>query len=465
VIEDQGMGKTIERIEITVDQAVALAVDWMKQGRFADAERICRAALDLEPDNAAALHYLGILAHKRGSNEEALGLIRQSLERSPLQPDWYSNLGIVLQNNAQFEAAMEAFSRAIALSPAHANAHNNLGVLQKLYGRFEEAEASYRAAIAADPNHPDVYHNLAVVFERTGRMQDALEAHCKHITLRPRQPDAHRHLAIAYAILGEHEKAVAVCEEWVRNCPDDPRARHALAAHSGRDVPLRAANDYVEAVFDDFAESFEAKLARLEYRAPTLVGDAVAAAVPAPQRTLDVLDLGCGTGLCGPLLAPFARRLVGVDLSQGMMNYAREKQVYDELVHAELTAYLQQQPPASVDVIVTADTLVYFGALEPVAAAAAAALRPGGVLVFTVEEATQPEHAAAYVLQRHGRYAHGESYVSRVLTDAGLRPHIGRGELRFESGLPVAGLVVRAVKPAAAGIVTPAGVSIGEHRA
>jgi predicted TPR repeat methyltransferase len=459
------MDGTMKRIEITVDQAVALAVDWMKEGRYRDAERICGAMLELEPDNPAALHYSGILAHHRGDAERALALIRESLERSPHQPDWYSNLGIVLQANSQFEAAMEAFRRAIALNPEHANAHNNLGVLHKLYGQYEEAERSYRRVIALNPDHPDVYHNLAVVLDHMGRLQDALEAHCKHITLRPKQSDAHRYLALAYSIIGEHEKAVAVCEEWVRNCPDDPRARHALAAHSGRDVPPRATNDYVETVFDNFAEGFEAKLARLEYRAPTLVGDAVAAAVPAADRSLDVLDLGCGTGLCGPLLAPFARRLIGVDLSQGMLNYAREKQAYDDLVHAELTAYLEQQPAASVDVIVTADTLVYFGALEAVASAAAAALRPNGILVFTVEEATEPEFVSTYSLRPHGRYTHGEPYVRRVLTDVGLQPHIERGELRLESGLPVAGLVVRAAKPAAADAATPAGVSIGEHRA
>jgi len=459
------MGETTKRIEITVDQAVALAVDLMKQGRFSDAEQICASMLELEPDNAAALHYSGILAHQRGDRDRALALIGQSLERSPLQPDWYSNLGIVLQANGQFEGAMEAFRRAIALNPDHANAHNNLGVLHKLYGRYDEAEASYRTVIALNPNHPDVYHNLAVVLDLMGRLQEALEAHCKHITLRPKQSDAHRYLALAYSIIGEHEKAVAVCEEWVRHCPDDPRARHALAAHSGRDVPVRATNEYVETVFDNFAEGFEAKLARLEYRAPTLVGEAVAAAVPPANRSLDVLDLGCGTGLCGPLLAPFARRLVGVDLSQGMLNYAQEKQVYDELVRAELTEYLQQQPAASVDVIVTADTLVYFGALEAVATAAAAALRPNGVLVFTVEESIEPQFASTYSLRPHGRYTHGEPYVRRVLADAGLQPHIERGELRLESGLPVAGLVVRAAKPAAADAVTPAGASIGEHRA
>jgi predicted TPR repeat methyltransferase len=146
------------------------------------------------------------------------------------------------------------------------------------------------------------------------------------------------------------------------------------------------------------------------------------------------------------LLAPFARRLIGVDLSPGMLKLAGEKQVYDELTHAELTEYLGQHPDR-FDVIVTADTLVYFGALEAVASAASAALRPGGMLVFTVEEATAPELAASHSLRPHGRYTHGAGYVQQVLTDAGLVPHIERADLRLESGIPVPGLVVRAAKP------------------
>jgi predicted TPR repeat methyltransferase len=462
LIKDTDADPPSKRVEITVDEAMAIAVDCMKQGRFSEADAICRAMLELEPGHPDALHYSGVLAHRRGDNEAAIALIRQSLERVPEQPDWYSNLGIVLQANGQLEAAMEAFRRAIVLNPAHENAHNNLGVLQRLFGRLEEAEASYRAVIALNPNHPDVYHNLAVVLDQTGRAPEALTAYCKAITLRPAHPEAHRHLALAYSVIGEPQKAIAVCEEWVRNNPDDPRARHALAAYSGRDVPPRASDEYVQKVFDDFADSFEAKLARLEYRAPALVGDALAGAVTVADRSLDVLDVGCGTGLCGPLLAPFARRLVGVDLSAGMLNLAREKQVYDELTQAELTEYLQVHRD-QFDVIVTADTLVYFGALEPVATAAAASLRPGGVLVFTVEEATEPDLAASYALRPHGRYTHGAEYVRRLLLDAGLDPHIGRGELRLESGLPVAGLVVRAAKPGAAGTVADAGVAIGEH--
>ena len=116
------------------------------------------------------------------------------------------------------------------------------------------------------------------------------------------------------------------------------------------------------------------------------------------SKSLDVLDAGCGTGLCGPLIAPYARRLVGVDLSARMLAQARARNVYDELFKGELTAYLRDSAGA-FDVIVSADTLVYFGPLEDVVAAAADALRPGGRLIFTVEELIGAGSDAGYAHQ------------------------------------------------------------------
>jgi predicted TPR repeat methyltransferase len=215
-------------------------------------------------------------------------------------------------------------------------------------------------------------------------------------------------------------------------------------------VPARASDAYVESVFDGFAAGFESRLAQLAYRAPSLVAAMVQDAGVEPSKSLDVLDMGCGTGLCGVLVAPYARRLVGVDLSGGMLALAREKKVYDELVKGELTAYLHDAN-GSFDLIVSADTLCYFGALGEVVAAAARVLRPGGMFVFTLEELDDDAAAPAeFRLIPQGRYSHARAYVEHVLTQAKLRPHIVRAELRMEGGLPVAGLVVRAAKAAGA---------------
>lgn len=438
------MAMTEKRIEITIEDAVPIGIEFLMHGQVRDAEVLFGKILEIAPRQPEALHYSGVIAHKYGRTDEAIALVRQSLEIAPDQPDWHSNLGILLENAGRGEEAIEEFERALALRPTHANAHNNLGVLRRLYGRLTEAEESYRAAIAIDPEHADAYRNLAIVLDQTGRTRDALVAYCTAITLEPYNPEARRLLAMAYCTIGARDKAVEVCEEWIRQSPDDPVGRHTLAACSQDNVPDRASDAFVARAFDAFAETFEAKLTRLEYKAPEIVVAALRDTGTAPAGTLDVVDAGCGTGWCGALLAPFARRLVGVDLSTGMLAHARSKNVYDELVHAELTSYLAAHREA-FDVIVSADTLVYFGDLEPVASAASSALRPGGWLIFTVEEAEQGTET--FRLEVHGRYNHAAAYVERVMTSAGLLPDIGRAILRKESGQPVHGLVVRASRP------------------
>jgi predicted TPR repeat methyltransferase len=382
-----------------------------------------------------------VLAHQQGQGDDAVVLIERSLDLEPERADWYSNLGIVLQDRLELDAAAAAYRRAIAVDPSHANAHSNLGVVLRAKGEPAEAEAAYREAIRIDPGHCDAYHNLGVLLNAQKRPREAALCFSKIITLRPKHPEARRLLALAHCTLGEVDKAVEIFEEWLGEDPHDPIARHMLAACSGRDVPPRASDAFVEQTFDSFAASFDSKLAKLLYRAPALVAEMLRQAGAAPSRSLDVLDAGCGTGLCGPLLAPYSRRLVGVDLSEGMLAQARARDIYDELRRSELTAYLTGCD-REFDVVVSADTLVYFGPLDAVAVAAERALRPGGRLVFTVEELD----GAGYSLAASGRYRHAREYVSAVLADAGFHPEIVPAELRLEGGEPVPGLVALGTK-------------------
>jgi predicted TPR repeat methyltransferase len=415
-----------------------------QRGQIAEAEAVYREVLVVEPDNACAVHFAGMAAHQLGRSAEGIEAMRRSLALAPDSADWHNNLGLVLQESGDLDGAVQMYRRAIELDDRHANALSNLGVLLRATGHPAEAEASYRKAIEADPDHIDAWSNLGILLNGLKRSHESVMCFCRVITLRPKHPEARRLLALAHCALGEVDKAAAIFSEWLEQDPDDPIARHMLAACTGTGAPERASDAYVEQTFDSFARSFESKLARLSYRAPALVSAVVDDAGLERAKQLDVLDAGCGTGLCGPMLAPYAKRLVGVDLSAGMLAQAAATQVYDELLHGELTAYLRGQRGA-FDVIVSADTLVYFGPLEAVAEAASAALRPGGLFVFTVEHATA-ESASDFNLETNGRYTHTRPYVERVLSANGFEIDIGCADLRMESGLPVAGLVVRARK-------------------
>ena len=427
--------------ELTLEEAIAVAILLQKNEQLAEAATLYRAIFETAPDNPNALHYAGVLTHKQGRSEESLALMARSLALVPDCADWHSNLGIALQEQGKFDDAIGAYRRALALDPAHANAHSNLGVLLRVTGRPDEAEKEYRAAIHFDHEHIDAYTNLGVLLTSLQRNEEAVACFCKAITLRPKHRETRRLLALAHCMIGEVDKAVQIFEEWLAEDPGDPIATHMLAACTGRDVPRRASDRFVAATFDRFAASFEAKLASLGYRAPSLVAATLKESVPEPAKTMEALDAGCGTGLCGALIAPYARRLTGVDLSAGMLDRAREKNVYDALVEAELTAFLREAR-AAFDLVVSADALVYFGALEDVVAAAAEALRPGGFLIFTLEDAAGAEAPLGYRLELHGRYSHARAYVERLLADAGLAFRITEAELRMESGTPVAGLVV-----------------------
>jgi len=321
-------------------------------------------------------------------------------------------------------------------------------VLLRAIGKPSEAEAAYRRAIQLDSDHIDVYTNLGILLNGLKRTEEAAACFSKVITLRPRHTEARRLLALAHCTLGEIGEAANIFEKWLEEEPEDPIALHMLAACTGRDVPVRVSNEFVERTFDSFASSFESKLERLSYRAPALIAAMVGELALEASNNLDVLDAGCGTGLCGPLIAPYSRRLVGVDLSEGMLAHAKDKNVYDALVKAELTEYLRDNREA-FDLIVSADTLVYFGDLKGVLAAVTEALRPNGFLVFTLEHAVRGEPDLDYRLEFHGRYSHARAYVERILTVVGLQPKIAPAELRMEAGVPVAGLVVRATKSVA----------------
>jgi predicted TPR repeat methyltransferase len=435
--------------ELTLEEAVAFAILLQKNEQLVEAHEVYRRVLETAPDHPRALHYAGVLAHQQGRNDEALALIERSLALAPDQADWYSNLGIVLQSGDRLGRAIDSYRRAIAIDPSHANAHNNLGVLLRATGQPVEAEAAYRAAIRLNPEHIDAYTNLGILLNGLKRTEEAAACYCKVITLRPKHREARKLLALAHCTLGEVDKAVDIFEQWLEEEPGDPIARHMLAACTGRDVPERASNGFVEKTFDGFAASFESKLARLSYRAPALVAAMLEDSGLEHSHRLDVLDAGCGTGLCGALVAPFARRLVGVDLSEGMLAHAKDKNVYHALIKAELTGYLRDNNEA-FDLIVSADALVYFGDLTGVIAAFAGALRPDGLLVFTLEQAVEDSVRVDYHLELHGRYSHGRAYVERLLTFSGLQSTIVQAELRTEAGAPVPGLVIRAAKPVSA---------------
>jgi len=432
----------------TLADRLAMAMKTHREGRTEEAARDYRAILAAAPDHVDALHFLGVAEHQLGNSEKALGHLGRALTLAPDHPDARNNRGNVWKQLGRLDEAEADYRRALSLRPEDANAWNNLGTVLRQRGSVEEAVATFRRVIALKPDHAAAWQNLGNALGELDRLDEALDAHREAMRLAPQSPDSHRHLGAMLYASGRIEEATEIYKRWLALFPDDPRARHFVASCTGEAVPGRAPDDYVRAEFDAFAATFDDSLTRLEYRAPALVAEEVAR-VFGTQSSLDVLDAGCGTGLCGPLLRPFARHLAGVDLSAPMIDLARKRQVYDALVVGELTAYLRGHA-AACDLIVSADTLVYFGELGEVIAAAAGALRPAGGLVFTVERAADGVAPAGYRINPHGRYSHAHGYLLRILGEAGFVDAVAtQVSLRKEASKWVDGYRVSARLPVA----------------
>jgi len=381
-----------------------------QQGRIAAAESIYLDLLRARADDVDALHYLGVLRMGQGRRDQAVEYLRRSLDLAPANAHAWNSFGNVMLAGKNDAGAEQAYLNATRLKSDYAEAFYNLGNLYRRLRRRDAAVSAFQAALDLNPRFAGAYENLAMLFKRMER--DDLRG--------------------------------AALRRWLVAEPDNPIARHMAAAHSREATPARASDAFVTQVFDRFAGTFDESLANLHYAAPGLLSAALSEVIPFAERRLAILDAGCGTGLCGPLLRSSARSLVGVDLSPGMLVKAAERRVYDELHESELVAFMRAHPD-SYDVIVSADTLNYFGALEDPFAAASGALRDGGVFAFTLEAA--PAADAGFRLHDHGRYSHGERFVRECLAASGFHlVQLEAGALRKEGGEDVAGHIVLARK-------------------
>lgn len=424
------------------EDSLATAISLHRSGQFAKAKRIYQDILTGNPDHVDALHFLGVLYHHLGQSDRAVASIERALTLAPGYADAWNNLGNVLRESKQFEAARNAYLRVVELVPGHADAWSNLGVVLRGSGLYEEAESAYARALEFNPAHTAAWQNRGLLLARMNRPDDAVAAFKRVLELKPGDSGANIAMGRELYRAGRIEQAIAMYREWLQADPGNSIAQHMLAACTGETAPPRASDHYVRTTFDSFAGSFDEVLDKLGYRAPGLIGELLDRDLPAADASLMIADAGCGTGLCGEFLRRRAKRLVGIDLSPGMLAMARNRGTYDELVEAELSAWLGRQRHA-YDVIVSADTLCYFGALEAVAAAVAQALKPGGRFVFTVEKAAEDVHA--FKLDPSGRYSHAGEYVRGAIADAKLSLNaLDPVVLRKERGQDVAGWLVSA---------------------
>ena len=280
-------------------------------------------------------------------------------------------------------------------------------------GDRKAAEAAYRALLNTLPDHADGLEGLAFLLQLQGRAGEALPYRKRRILQRIRGlgVDAtHQSEATTYLLAGEGRVA----------------------------PPEQAPSEYVRCLFDRYARQFDAHLVdRLHYDGPELLYDTLRRIIVLRPGALDVLDIGCGTGLAGAAFRRVARTLDGLDLSQAMLERAEARAIYDRLDQGEIVGELPRLG-RRYDLVVAADVLVYFGDLIPVLTAVRGVLKDRGHFVFSVEKGD----ADGFRLRSSGRYQHHPDYVEEVADGVRLETlHRREATLREQDDQPVTAVV------------------------
>lgn len=354
------------------------------------------------------LHAQGIEAFRAGRLEMAASLIAQAIALHGQAPDFHYNLAIVQKARGRLEEAAASYERAIQLKPDYADAHNNLGNVWKALGERAKAAASFARALEAKPGNADTHYNLGNLCSEAGDGDEA----------------------------ARHYRRCLACD------PEDSRGVRILLARLGADeAPERTSPAQLRKIYAVRARFWDREDS---YFGHLLVAEALR--VHAARDGLDIVDIGCGTGLVGAHVRHLAGRLDGVDLSSAMLERARGKSLYDGLYETDLVSFLADNGN-SYDAILAAAALIHFGDLSALLQAAWDCLRQDGLFIFTLfsDDADDADFAVASSdrLAQSGCFRHSAGYVERLASEAGFSILALKKILHEhdQDGNPVAGLL------------------------
>ena len=412
-----------------------------REGRFSEAEKGYLEILKIRPDWGRALNALGNLYLDQDRPEMARPVFEKASNLNPPDLSACYNLGRLKQLEKDHQGAIVIYKLMLDWQSDIGLVWNNLGVAYREINKPDDALASFQAAVRFAPEMAEAWNNLGVAQDELNQSEDAITSYKKAIAIQPDYVSPLLNLALVLQKTEQFKAAEEHYNKVLEIQPDNKIAAFMRQSIRGDETPDAAPVEHVRSIFDQCAENFETILVQgLEYKTPELLYHLVR---PYLTEKMTILDLGCGTGLGAQFYRPFAKSLTGVDVSEKMLKKAAEKKIYDQLAVFDV---LQDWVfPTKFDLIYSSDVFVYFGNLDIIIKSEASFLSDGGKMAFSAEELK--DTTANYQLYPSGRYAHSEKYIEACLNRHGLKIlEINRTDIRNQSGNPVKGLLVVAIK-------------------
>lgn len=387
-----------------IDINYHLGLLYFKQESFIQAKKCFAKVIALQPRHAAAQCGLAQVLQQEGESDLAAKHYQRSLRADSSNVIAQNNLGMLLSAKQKYAAAIRHFKKILQFEPKNTMAFYNIGAVFLKQNNPEAALKYFLQLTQLEPTF-DVYYNLGVVYMDLNRYDDAILYFSKALELKPHDIATNTNLGSVYLKKQDYANA-ARCYQVVANFDSaNKEVNYILAALSQKQLPARAPKEYVQNLFNQYARNFDQHLEFLHYKAPEALYDAVIKIIGFCREKLQILDLGCGTGLCGEKFHGVAQKLIGIDLSEKMVEVAARKKIYSELNVAAIEDVLGNYH--DIDLITAADTFVYVGSLAEIFSLCFVALKTGGLCAFTVERT----EIYPYELQKSMRFAHNEKYI------------------------------------------------------
>ena len=431
-------------------QEINALVSLFNQQRYIEVELLARSMTEKFPRNWIGWNVLGMVFNLMGRSADALAPLQNAAALSPGNDEVHFNLGITLQNLDRLDEAEASYRRALQIKPNYAEVHINLGNTIKKLGRLDEAENSYRRALQFKPNYAEAHGNLGNTLKELGRLHEAEASYRRALQLKSDYAEVHVNLGVILMEMRRLAEAEASFRRALEIKPDHAMAQHMVASLTGKNTE-RAPSQYVENLFDGYADMFDTHLQQtLKYEIPEKLLALVTQCSIPPAEKWNVLDLGCGTGLAGSAIAPFAQQLVGVDLSAKMLKKAHARNLYHRLEHSDLLTMMQGENTSSYNVIIAADVFIYLGRLDEIISEIKRLLCPDGIFIFSIEilevlsnDETGQSTQREYQLENTGRYSHSLDYMGSLAFANDFTVHRTEvAELRMENGKPINGCLM-----------------------
>lgn len=387
-----------------------------ESGRWHDAETCFAASLQRLPGRASTRINLAATRLRLGRAAEALAELEALLAAEPQHLDAWCHRSAALADLGREAESLDCAQKVLAQDPDNTTAWFHRGHALERLRRLDEAKSAFEHLLGLQPGHAQAWFRLAQLQQRQGSLNASLTSLDRALALAPAQAGTWTQRGSLLLEMGRKAEAAEAFTRAIELGADAELNRFFLASMGVEAGPANAPRAYVQALFDDYADGFDQHLVDvLGYQAHRVLIAPLTGLRAQPFES--ALDLGCGTGLCGPLLRPIVGQLVGLDLSQAMLDQAAARGVYDQLLKADLVEHLQHTQ-ARHDLIAAADVFIYVGELEAVFAGVARVLNPGGVFCFSVEQAGD-DHTV--VLNAQLRYAHSLPYLQGLAQRHGLR--------------------------------------------